>query len=66
MTLMAVDGEALSIAAGTKNGGSKGSGRIKMMHDQLLLGVRHVGLSWHTPKKSLSLPVHPYNPPGSS
>jgi len=34
------------------------------MHEQLhFLGVRHVGLSWRTRNDSLSLPVHPFDPP---
>ena len=47
--LDAVNGEVLSIAAGTKNGGSKGSGRMKGMHEQLTFwGCATSSLSWRT------------------
>src|SRR5215204_6721873 len=46
-----VEGEALSIAAGTKNEGSKGSGRMKRMHDQLLFWGCATSVSRGVPAK---------------
>ena len=43
--------------------GSRGSQRMKRMHEQKTLGVRHERLDVARPQKALSLPVHPFNPP---
>ena len=62
--------KALSTAAGIKNGGSKGSGRMKRMHEQLLFGGCATSNSRGAPHKasvvaraSLQSALIPLNPP---